>query len=213
MCLKSNNKKAILLFELILVIILISIITYILYPKENNQLKLQVAIDRLELYLNKTRLNALSDNKYEEDNPLWHKRRWTLKFFNCRKDVGGIYYVIYSDNNLSGIPSLEESLIDPLTKKRVYSSNTCVENENSSEFVLLTKKFGIEKIEISCNDTTTIGQISFDYDGNVFTKLSNYDNEFYQYRLEERCEIRFFDKFDNKKTINIEPKTAFLEQN
>ena len=37
---------------------------------------------------------ALIDNKYDLDDPLWHKKRWTLKFFRCKENVGGIYYLL-----------------------------------------------------------------------------------------------------------------------
>lgn len=211
MCTKSKNKKAFFLIELIFVVLLISFFSYILLPKKNEP-EFSTAIERLVIYLNQTKLQALIDNKYNSSNPLWHKRRWTLKFLNCRDSVGGIYYSIYSDINMKGHGNAQESLKDPLTKKNIYSSNSCQENSSNSEFVLLTKKFGIESINISCNDTSSLGQISFGNDGNVYTRLSNIDNDSYSYLLKNDCFIEFKSKNNQTKIIKIHAKTGFVEK-
>lgn len=111
------TKSSFSLFELILIIILISIIAVFIKIKEPIN-KLDLATNRLALYLKEVRYKALIDDKYNKNNPLWHKQRWTLKFFRCSSSVGGIYYSIYSDENKTGHPSADESLKDPLTKKQ-----------------------------------------------------------------------------------------------
>ena len=91
-------RKASVLFEFILIIVIVSIIYTIFYPKTNKN-KLQQLESRISLYLKQTRYQALIDDKYEEDEKLWHKKRWTMKFFRCDKDEGGIYFVIYYSPN------------------------------------------------------------------------------------------------------------------
>jgi len=211
MCIKSKNKKAFFLIELIFVILLISFFSYIILPKKIEP-EFDTAIDRLVIYLNQTKLQALIDDKFSSSDSLWHKQRWTLKFFNCRKSVGGIYYTIYSDTNMTGHPNADESLKDPLSKKNIYSSNSCQENSSNSEYVLLTKKFGIENINISCNDTSSLGQISFGNDGNIYTRLSNIDNDSNAYLLENDCLIEFKSKNNETKNIKIYAKTGFIEK-
>lgn len=204
-------KKSFSLLEIVLVILIItllaSIITFKL--KENN---LTEVTNRLVIYLKQTRYLALIDSKKDINEPLWHKKRWTIKFLRCREDIGGIYYVIYSDTNMTGHPSLDESLIDPLSNKRVYSTNQCEISSNTSKYVLLTKEFGIQNVEISCNDTTSLGQISFGDDGNVYTKLSSYEYLENEYKLENRCEIVLKDQKNDISTIVVEPKTGFIYQ-
>lgn len=211
MCTKSKNKKAFFLIELIFVILLLSFFSYLVVPKKIEP-EFDTAVDRLIIYLNQTKLQALLDDKFNKSIPLWHKQRWTLKFFRCRESVGGIYYSIYSDKNMSGHPGANDSLKDPLTKKNIYSSNSCQENSSNSEFVLLTKKFGIESINISCNDTSSLGQISFGNDGNVYTRLSNIDNDSNSYLLENNCLIEFKSNNNKTKTIKIYAKTGFIEK-
>ncbi len=211
MCIRSKNKKAFFLIELIFTILLISFFSYIIIPKKNEP-KFHTAINRLMIYLNQTKLQAFIDDKFSTSNPLWHKQRWTMKFLNCRESVGGIYYSIYSDTNMKGQINAGESLKDPLTKKNIYSSNYCKENSSNSEYVLLTKKFGIESVNISCNDTDSLGQISFGNDGNIYTRLSNIDNDSYSYLLKDDCFIEFKSKNNETKTIKIHAKTGFIEK-
>ncbi len=209
---KLNNKKSYFLFELIFVILLISYFSYSLFPK-NNQPEFKVAIDRLILYLNQTRLQAFIDDKYDVSNPKWFRKRWTLKFFNCSESVGGVYYSIFSDINMKGHPNADESLKDPLTKKYIYSSNKCEENNSNSEYVLLTKKFGIKNITMTCNSTTSsIGQLSFGSDGKVYSKLSTEENDASSYLLNEDCIINFTSKKGDIVGIKIYANTGFIEK-
>lgn len=202
-------KKAFSLLELIVVISLISLIlTFTNLKIQDNSL--DSLTERLVLYLKQTRYQSLIENQNIKDDYLWHKKRWTLKFFRCRKTVGGFYYVIYSDRNRKGKPNLEESMNDPLTNKKIYSTNTCEYSNKTSKYVLLTKEFGIDTIDISCNSTNSLGQISFGNDGRVYSKLSSYENENYEYEIKNKCEIRLKSVKKGNRTIIIEPKTGYI---
>ncbi len=212
MFIKSENKKSFLLIELIFVIIIISIVSYTLIPKPVD-VKLDTITKRLTLYLNHTRYKSFIDDKYSLNEELWHKRRWTLKFFRCRESVGGIYYVIYSDKNMSGHPGKDDSLKDPLTKKYIYSSNKCEETKDNSKYVLLTKNFDIENIELSCNNTSSLGQISFGNNGKIYSKLSNNVGEESFYEIKEPCFLKLVNNKNLTRTIKIHGNTGFIEDN
>ena len=166
----------------------------------------------MQLYISYVRYKALIDDKFDLQDSLWHKKRWTIKFFRCRESVGGIYYAIYSDNNKTGIPSAEDSLKDPLSQKNIYSSNYCEENSSNSKFVLLTKNFGITDVQISCNDTTSLGQLSFDSDGKVYSKLSNYANESNEYEINKPCFLKFISKDGENKELVVNPYTSYTNK-
>ncbi|WP_428025269.1 type II secretion system protein [Arcobacter sp.] len=208
---KSNNKSAFFLIELIFVILLLSLFSYIFIPKKIDS-EFNSAIKRLILYLNQTKLQAFIDDKFSTSNTKWHKQRWTLKFLRCKESIGGIYYIIYSDKNMSGHAGSDDSLKDPLSKKNIFSSNDCQENSSNSEYVLLTKNFGIENIDMSCNDTDSLGQISFGSDGKVYTRLSNKENDSSSYLLEHDCFIEFKSKNNQIKKIKIYAKTGLIEE-
>lgn len=206
---KLNQKVGFSLIELIIVIFLLSLFSYIML-KSSKVNSLDAVTNRLIIYLKQTRLNAFLDDKYSSSDPLWHKQRWTLKFFRCRESVGGIYYVIYSDLNKTGHPSSLESLKDPLTKKDIYSSNTCIPNENNSSYVLLTQQYDITDIHLSCNATNSLGQISFGSDGRVYSKLSSQENEFYEYSINEPCIIKITHKNGDSRSLIIENDTGYI---
>ena len=204
-------KKSFSLFEIVLTILLISFIYTIFLPK-NKINYIDEVTTRMQLYISYVRYKALIDDKFDLQDSLWHKKRWTIKFFRCRESVGGIYYAIYSDNNKTGIPSAEDSLKDPLSQKNIYSSNYCEENSSNSKFVLLTKNFGITDVQISCNDTTSLGQLSFDSDGKVYSKLSNYANESNEYEINKPCFLKFISKDAQSRELVINPYTSYTNK-
>jgi len=110
-------KKSFTILELMIVILLLGFLYTQFLPK-NKIDYLDEAINRLSLYLSEVRYKALIDDKFDLKDNLWHKKRWTLKFFRCRDEVDGIYYSIYSNTNESGTPSADDSLKDPLTQKK-----------------------------------------------------------------------------------------------
>lgn len=146
------------------------------------------------------------DNKQSYDDLEYLKKSWTLKFQRCKEEIGGLYYVVYSD--MSGGTAAfkkEDTLKDPLNKKYLYSNNDCSASDDESKYVLLTKEYGVTHVNVSCNTTSAIGQISFAYDGNVYTSLGSDMN-----MLENRCNITISDQENNSKTIFIEPYTGYI---
>ena len=204
-------KKSFSFLEMIIVLLLITLLYTQFIPK-NEINKLNEITTRLSLYITYLRYKAMVNNKYDDEDTLWHKKRWTLKFFRCRDDKDGIYFTIYSDKNKTGHPSVEDSLKDPLTNKNIYSSNYCKENNANSKYVLLTKNFDIENVNISCNNTSSLGQLSFGNDGKVYSRLSNYENESEEYEIKSPCEIKLRTKNGEEGTLLIENLTGYVKK-
>ena len=146
------KKNSFTLLELILVIVLISILYSSFKLNKINENKLDQISKKLELQLKYLRYKALINSKKINNEDKWYKKRWTLKFFRCNKNVGGIYYAIYSDKNMQGHPNKTESLKDPLSKKYIYNSNSCIESDDTSKYTLLTKNFDIKSVNLTCNE-------------------------------------------------------------
>ena len=204
-------KKAFSLIEIFLIISLLGFLYTTFIPKMQIN-KIDQISDKLVLYLKQTRYKALIDDKHDKDD-YWHKKRWTLKFLKCRKDVGGIYYTIYSDKNASGHPGIDDSLKDSLSLKNIYSSNYCKENINNSSYVLISKNFNIQDVIISCNETTSLGQLSFGGDGKLYSKLSNDPNDSNSYEVSDNCKIKLTDTFGEERTIILESNTGYVYKN
>ncbi len=204
-------KKSFSFLEIIAVLILIGIFysAFVLkFDVKDNQL--DIATDRLVLYLKHTRLQALIDDKFDIHDNSWHKKRWSLKFFRCSKSVGGLYYSIYSDVNHTGQVAKSETLKDPLTNKYIYSDNKCEVKEDRSKYVLLTQEFGITQIDVSCNETDSLGQLSFGSHGELYAKLSNIDQERYEYSVKNPCEIALYNDKGDVSVIVVEGQTGYI---
>ena len=204
-------KKSFSLIELIFTILLISIIISQIIPK-NNFSKLNQATNKIILYLKYTRYIAMLDDKYNVNDDMWFKERWTLKFQNCSQKVGGLYYVVFSDRNHKGSPNKDECLKDPITNKYLYSHYDCEAGEDESKYILLTKEFGVTKVDISCNSTSTIGQISFGKDGKVYSRLGTNTYDISKYEIKEKCFVNLFDIKGTKETIVIEAFTGYIHK-
>jgi len=203
-------KKAFSLLEIIAVISIVSIFYsafVIKFDIKDN--KLDAITDRLVLYLKQTRIQALIDEQFDPTNPLWHKKRWSLKFFRCKEEIGGIYN-IYSDTNFTGQVAKLETLKDPLSNKYIYSDNSCGYVEDRSKYVLLTKEYGITNVKVSCNETESLGQLSFGSQAELYSKLSNNNYEHYEYLVEKACEIALYNQKGDISVIVIEPQTGFI---
>ena len=202
-------KKSFTLLELILMIVLLGFLYTSFIPKVKVS-KIDDLTNRLVLYLKQTRNQSLINDKFSNSDNLWHKKRWTLKFFRCRETIGGIYYVIYSDKNASGHPGIDDSLKDSLTLKNIYSTNSCTENIKNSKYVLISQNFNIRTVNISCNETSSLGQLSFGSDGKIYSKLSADENDDSSYEIINNCKIELIDTFNEKRVINLESKTGYV---
>jgi len=198
-------RRSFSLLELIFVIVIVAIISSQIIPKSTIS-KLNLAVDKIILNLNYTRYIAHIDNKYDVEDEQWKKKLWTLKFQRCSSSVGGLYYVIYSDES-GGTAHFKksETLKDPLSLKYLYSTSSCINRYDTSKYILLTKEYGVTKVEVSCNTTDAIGQISFGYDGRIYSQLGSNPKE-----ILNRCEIKLYDINDDFRTITIEPKTGYI---
>ena len=204
------NKKSFSLIEVIFTIMIIAIISSQVNLK-NNLSKIKLAKQQILLHLKYTRYIAMLDNKYNHNDKLWFRKRWTMKFLNCQKEIGGIYYIIYSDENLNGSVSKSETLIDPLTHNYMYSFQCKQDNVyNKNKLILISKRYNIKSIDISCNKTKTIGQLSFDSSGELHSKLSTNENESDKFKIKEDCTIKIKDDKNNEESITITKNTGFI---
>ncbi|MCK9337608.1 MAG: type II secretion system protein [Arcobacteraceae bacterium] len=201
-------KKSITLLEILFVLLILSIIYTVSIPKKIDS-KLNQATDYLLIYLNYTRYLAFIDNKYDPNDDLWFRKMYRLRFEKCTSTIGGLYFIVFSDENKSGQAKKTDSIKDPLTSRHLYSRYTCDPKSDESKYVLLTKEFGVTKVNISCNSTSSLGQILYANDGKIYSKVGTNANDIGKFEIQNQCFIEIFDKDGNKSTIIIEPKTGY----
>ena len=206
-------KKSFSLIEIIFILILLSIVSVYSIPKKQFP-KLNIVKEQIISHLKYTRYIAMLDNKYYEKDKYWYKKLWNIKFLNCNKDVGGMYYVIYSNtiNPTKWNISKDETLIDPFTNNYIYSTSKCEQDSlyDKSKYVLLSSYYGIDKILISCNDTSSLGQIYFDNNGSGYSYINNNYDYFKEYMITDNCIIKLYDKNNNEENITIEGNTGYI---
>jgi prepilin-type N-terminal cleavage/methylation domain-containing protein len=206
-------KKSFSLFELLLVLAIISIISSILYVNNSSRDyqtdKLNHITSQLILHLQYTRHLAMIDNQFNPKEEMWFRSRWRIKFLRCRNNKG-IYYTIFSDKNYKGTPNKRESIKDPLTRKWLYVSNRCEAKEDEYENILLTKKFDITSIDLSCNRSSSLGEIIFDNNGKPYYKFGYSGKDAFKYSLSEPCNLILTDKNGAISVIKIENETGFI---
>jgi len=177
--------------EIIFVIAILAIVGSMIVP-QNHLSKLDLATKKIITYLNYTRYIAHIDNKYSYNDNEWEKKRWTLKFQNCSNTKDGLYFNVYSDmDGGTAHYKKKDCLKDPLNQLYIYANASCIPQNDESKYTLLTKEFGVVKVEVSCNNTSTIGQISFGYDGKIYSSLGENITE-----IVSPCRIKLYDRED-----------------
>jgi len=198
-------KKCFTLLELLFVLSIMS--GFLLFAKINYvKNDLQTVSNNLILHLKNLRYQALMDNKYSSEDK-WYKKRWTLKFLNCNKSIGGMYYIMYSDLNMKGHANQSESLKDALNSKYLYATSQCKEHKNRSKHVLLSKNYSIKEIKLSCNKTKSLGQISFSSSGEIYASLSNLNDS---NKIKKDCYLEIIHKNNDSVKIVIRNRTGYV---
>lgn len=188
-------------------LVLVAIVIAISLPKKQIS-SLELATDRIILYLQYTRYLAFLDNKFRVDDHEWEKKRWSVKFQRCSDPLDGLYFVVFSDES-GGTAAFKkkDTMKDPLNGKYLYGQGQCEPRMDESKNIYLTKEYGIQNVTISCNNTSTIGQIGFGYDGHVYSSLGQNIVQ-----IQEPCLVTFEDQYHKRSTIMIEPRTGFVHK-
>ena len=143
------------------------------------------------------------DDKFDHMDEEWFKKRWTLKVMNCWESVGGLYFIVVSDEDKEGYPYKKiECVKDPLTQKYLYSHGRCGDHQDNNKYVQLTRQYGVTYIDMSCNETSSLGQITFGNNGKVYSKVGNTPDE---YEIKEPCSIKLFDAKGNSRSLKVYP--------
>lgn len=193
-------KKSFSLLEIILVITLLAILASFIIPKKQIS-DLDLASSRVELYLKHTRHLALMDDKFDHTDEEWFRTRWKFKVMKCQKERG-LYFVIYSNMDKGRNVDKSECAKDPLTQKYLYSTNHCTDKQDSNKYVQLTRYYGVTDVWMSCNDTTSFGEIVFGNNGKIYSKFGKTPDE---YEIKEPCLIELFDKEGNSRSLKVYP--------
>ena len=215
-------KKAFTILELVFVIVVVGILaTYIIPSIKTNPL--QEAAIQLVSHIRYTQHLAMIDDKYDSNDPDWHKGRWQIVFSNNVKTNNQEAYTIFSDTPIySGDPTVTEIAKNPQNNNLLMSggyTGTVKLDVNHNSFIGMKKlnigmSYGID--DISLNGGCSNSRISFDYLGRPFTGDQSTMTGPYsagtQRLITSVCNITISSEIDSI-TITIEPETGYAKIN
>lgn len=222
------KKSAFTLIELVFVIVVLGILASLAIDRMDRDLK-QEASETILSHIRLTQQQALNDNKHRaDDDNRWQRAYWRFEYADCSDMTNAdgsksLFYRVGSDIDRAGNIGKEESAINPINGKYLYTFHTCntLQSDETPD-VLISKKFGIKNINMDtskgcgiASGTTTAKHIAFDYFGRPHRGVAGYSSVDFSKLMVEDCNLTFIlstdqnnDGNDDSFTITIEKDTG-----
>jgi hypothetical protein len=212
------SKRAFTLLELIIIIIIISILSFSVIQKTDNR-GLYYAANQVLFHIRYTQHLALIDNVFDPNDPDWFKKRWQIQFHSTVSGYNLTWtYSVYKDTSLSGNENSKKELAkNPMNRDKLLSGgfySYTADDEDFTKSMVLGNSFGIKDIlfEGECGKYRS-KRLAFNYDGApYYGNLLNVDDQ-YEKRMTEVCKIHICledcETTDKKVIIAVEPETGF----
>ena len=204
------NRSAFTMIEIVMVIVVLGILAALALPRFERDIK-QEAADSILSDIRYTQHLALQSSKHKFDEPKWQRAFWKITFESCGGG-SGFFTSIGSDMDWGGDISQAEAAIDPANGKVMFWTNTasCADggDNNTSDRIFLTKKFGIKAIAGTegCNGIQHIG---FDHLGRPHVSFSGSTAPTYGSYMNTACIFTFTMSDDDTFSIRINPETGY----
>jgi hypothetical protein len=168
---------------------------------------------------------ALTDNKHRKDNNrLWQRAYWRFEYGKCRNTTNldgtaEYYYRVGSAVTLDTGFNKNESAINPIDGKYLYTMNRCEKLEkDESPTILISKEFGINRIR-KYGGCSRVQHIAFDHLGRPHHQIASYGVADFSKIMRKDCRIKFEMSTDvnsdgeingdDSFTIQIEAETGY----
>lgn len=198
----ETQRTAFTFLEMVMVIVVLSILAALAIPRLERDRR-QEAIGTVLSAVRYTQHLALIDDKHD-NNANWQRAFWTIRF-----QGNGDYFTIASNSDYGTNFDNNESAIDPINGKLMYSTDAII-NTNESPNIFLNKRFGINSVDFSQCGGNGTRHIAFDYLGRPHKGVFSASNNYSTY-LQQDCNITFsFEDSDiDPFTLHIEKETGF----
>ena len=213
--------NAFTMIELVFIIVVVGILAAVAIPKIERNGLIEAA-DQITSHIRYTQQLAMSDNKFNANDPNWHKKAWRIQFHNHNSagSAKGWRYTIFWDNyndrtEIAGNPNSENELaIDPMNPNKYLTSGFARQAFNNNH-AKMNKKLNIQETYSitnvvfggACARMTTI---SFDAKGRPMGQLTNsampYDKLFHS-----DCTITISNDSGDNAVITITKETGYVE--
>lgn len=209
-------KKAFTMLELIFVIVIVGILSFIAASSFQRN-TLREAADQLVSHIRYTQHLAMMDDKFNPADSTWYRKRWQMVFNSDANTYDQWAYTIFTDGNENANPNLtlDEVAINPLDPTKFltggYSHIIFSDGVGATQEMNLGRKYGVVNIIFSA--TCQFGgsqRISFDYLGRPLKGGPSGFTAPYQFNrlISQQCQITLTDGTTNV-VIAIEPETGY----
>ena len=207
------KSTAFTMIELVFVIVVLGILASLAMGRMDRDLK-QEASETILSHIRLAQQLALRDNKHRKDNnALWQRAYWRFEYGKCRNTTNDdgtaeYYYRVGSAVTLDTGFNKNESAINPIDGKYLYTMNKCDDlQSDESPTVLISKKFGINKIR-KYGGCSRVQHIAFDYLGRPHHQIASYNSADFSKIMHRDCRLKFEMTSGNSFTIEIEAETG-----
>jgi hypothetical protein len=214
---KYKTKKAYLLIEIVLVLIIVSVLVFTSRVNIKKDY-LSLAVDRILFDIKYCQHLALIDSSFDIDDGNHFKKYWQVKF-NKRVDNQVVWaYTIFKDLNYDGNINISDTIAkNYLNKTKLLSGGQSgvitLDDKRRTKTMTLKESFGIDDIKFSksCSrygstkvifNNNSKPYYGYSYDDNRNDKYTDI------YAIEDTCKITLI-KENRNKSICIEPNTGF----
>jgi type II secretory pathway pseudopilin PulG len=191
------KRTAFSIIELIFVIVVLAILASLSMGRMDRDLR-QEASETILSHIRLAQQMALTDNKHRKDNnKLWQRAYWRFEYGKCRNTTNPddgtaeYYYRVGSAVTLDTGFNKNESAINPMDGKYLYTINKCEDlDKDESPTILISKKFGINKIR-KYGGCSTVQHIAFDHLGRPHHQIASYGVADFSKIMTEDCRLKF----------------------
>jgi len=193
------KKTAFTMIELIFVIVVIGIIAAMIIPRLDRDNRFEAATQVLN-HIKYTQHLAMTQDVYNDQNPLWFLARWEIEFYGC----GG--YSIHSNANLTpAAPNAanNEAALDPQTRKRLWSPANCAMPMAAGDYEKMNLAGFYDVNNIATSAGCAGASISFDTLGRPYGAVAMHGV------TKANCNITLGFNVGANEVIRIHPETGY----
>ncbi|MBL0721548.1 MAG: type II secretion system protein [Sulfurovum sp.] len=230
-------KNAFTMIELVFVIVVAGILSTMIAPNFQGN-NLRQAANQVVSHIRYTQHLAMMDNKFDVNDAVWYRKRWTIRFVKdlkftnvtCPNETleNAWSYMIFENTTCDSTtcntnPNKSEFARDSLDNNKFlsggYNNILCVDNddneidEKSSDKMRLAEEYGVTNIIFGggCRSSTTY--LNFDNMGRPFNSYPRYNSYAisstgYPRLIINACTITLW-QGTKSITINIKPETGY----
>jgi len=184
------------MIELVFVIVVLGILASLAMGRMDRDLR-QEAAETILSHIRLTQQLALRDNKHRSDNnPQWQRAYWRFEYGKCANTTNedgtaDYYYRVGSAVGMQTAFNKNESAINPIDGRYLYTVNTCDSLQNDeSPSILISKQFGVNRIR-KYGGCSNVQHIAFDYLGRPHHQIASYGTANFSKIMTKNCRLKF----------------------